>query len=90
MIENPIIQAIILIVLGISIGMQINMYLWTRVTKNVFLKLIALLGVKLKSTDITAKSAWVIINNIASKLLEEVEDEEEKSGFKNKITEHPK
>jgi len=90
MIENPIIQAVVLILFGISLGMQLSMWYWTRIAKNVFFKLIAVLGIKLKATDMTAKQAWIIINNIASKLLEEVEDEEGKKTFKNKITKSPK
>lgn len=90
MIENPIIQAIILILFGISLGMQISMWYWGRIAKNVFFKLIAVLGVKLKATDMTAKRAWIIINNIANKLLEEVEDEEGERKLKDEITKHPK
>lgn len=90
MIENPIIQSLILILFGISLGMQINMWYMFRLAKNVFLKLIAILGVKLKATDVTPKEAWDIINNIATKLFEEVEDEEEKKRFKNHHTKSTK
>ena len=90
MIENPIIQTVVLVLFGISLGMQISMWYWTRVAKNVFFKLIAVLGIKLKATDMTAKRAWTIINNIASKLLEEVEDEEGRRKFKDEIAKHPK
>ncbi len=70
--------------------MQLSMWYWSRIAKNVFFKLIAVLGIKLKATDMSAKKAWTIINNIAGKLLEEVEDEEGSQKLKDQITKHTK
>lgn len=90
MIDNPIIEMLLLIFTGFCIGIVVYQWYIFRVGKNVFLKLVALIGVKIKSSDITAKQVWNIVNNIIDRILEETEREEGKIKFKDKIKEPPK
>ncbi len=85
MIDNPIIETGLLILFGVCIGVLIHQWYTFRLIKNVVLKCVSIVGVKVKGKDVTAEQLWSILSSIVEKTFDEVKDDQFKESFKTKI-----
>jgi len=86
MIDNPIIEFLLVLFAGFCLGVVVSTWYVFRLSKNVVLKAVTLIGVKVKRSDVTFEDFWNVVNTIINKSLEEVRCEELKKDFKTEIS----
>jgi hypothetical protein len=85
MIDNIIFQTLVILFLGFCLGVLATIWYVLRISKNVVLKFLLLLGSKIKASDITAAEVWRTINKVVNESLEETKHEEKKHKFKEEF-----